>query len=104
VALVRAPEASVARMHEPAAARWIVFPRWRREGPVEVAQVRKPGAFLELARNGINYSIHGRRGFHATADLVDGCATYSLRYTKLDDAVSAFAALADRQAPTMRAP
>jgi HprK-related kinase A len=94
VALVRAPAASVQRMHEPAPPRWIVFPRWRDSGPTQVTPVRKPGAFLELARNGISYSIHGRRGFNATADLVENCDAFSIRYTDLDDAIAAFDALA----------
>jgi HprK-related kinase A len=94
VALVRAPAQSVGRMHEAAPPRWIVFPRWREGGTTEFAPVKRPGAFLELARNGINYSIHGRRGFNATADLVEGCDCLSIRYTDLDAAVAAFDRLA----------
>lgn len=102
VALVRAPDASVQRMHETAPPRWIVFPRWRAGGPLEVEPVRRPGAFLELARNGISYSLHGRRGFHATADLVEACDAFSIRYTGLDQAVAAIDAITKEPARATR--
>jgi HprK-related kinase A len=94
VALVRAPEESVRRMHEPARPRWIIFPQWRESGDVALGEVKKAGAFLHLARNGISYSVHGRRGFTATFDLVEACDCLSFRYTRLEDAIAAFDELA----------
>jgi len=96
VALLKAPEASVARMREGATPRWIIFPRWRAVGEVEIAPVGRAATFIELGRNGINLSIHGRRGFTLAADLVERCETLSLRYSGLDDAIAAFDALASR--------
>jgi len=94
VALVRPPVESVRRVGETALPRWIVFPRWVASAPAEFKPMSKARTCLTLAEQAFNYDIHGREGFEAVADLVDGCDCFEFSYGNLDDAVQAFADLA----------
>jgi HprK-related kinase A len=96
VALLRAPEESVRREKEPAEISWIVFPRWEKGARPALQPHSKASTVLDLARNGFNYEIHGRRGFDALADIVDRADCHAFTYGSLDDAVAAFDGLAAR--------
>jgi HprK-related kinase A len=96
VCLLRAPDESLARVAEPAVARWVIFPRWKADAPARLERLQKGAAMLELGIQSMNYSIHGERGFTLTADLVERCDTLRFEYSKLDDAVAAFDELAAR--------
>lgn len=90
IALMRPPEASLARVGEPATPRWIIFPRWQVDATPHFRPMSKSMAFLEIARNAMNYSIQGKMGFHTTAALMDLCDAYQFVYGRLDDAIGAF--------------
>jgi HprK-related kinase A len=94
VALVKAPVESVRRAVEPARPGWVIFPRYVAGAQPLLAGERKGAAFIELATNAFNYSIHGARGFTALADMVELCHCYRFTYSRLDDAVQVFEALA----------
>ena len=49
--------------------------------------------YIELGQNAFNYSVHGRRGFHLLADVMQRCACFNLRYSNLDEAIATFGAL-----------
>jgi HprK-related kinase A len=93
VALVKAPVESVDRVAEPARPGWIIFPRFVADASPRLADERKAVAFIDLATNAFNYSIHGRRGFTVVADMVDLCDCYRFTYSRLDDAVKVFDSL-----------
>ncbi|MDB5409101.1 MAG: hypothetical protein JWL84_4013 [Rhodospirillales bacterium] len=94
VALVKATADSVRRAGETAAAGWIIFPRFVPGAPPILERQSKAAAFIELATNAFNYSIHGKRGFTVVADVVETCECYRFTYCSLDDAVQVFASLA----------
>jgi HprK-related kinase A len=96
ICLLRAPEESMARVTEPATPRWVVFPRWKADASPRLERIPKGAAMLELGIQSMNYSIHGERGFHLTADLIERCDCLRFEYSKLDDAVAAFDELAAR--------
>ncbi|HEX2114260.1 MAG TPA: HprK-related kinase A [Alphaproteobacteria bacterium] len=93
VALLKAPAESVARAQETARPAWIVSPLWQRGALCELTPKSRADTMIELGQNAFNYSVHGRRGFHLLADAVERCACFDLRYSVLDEAVTAFAAL-----------
>ena len=93
LALLRAPADSVARVAEPARPAWVIFPRFKLGAETELTPHSKANALLELGRNAFNYSVHGRAGFVALADLVDRCACYDFCYSELDEAREVFARL-----------
>jgi HprK-related kinase A len=93
VALLKAPADSVARAQETARPAWIIAPRWERDAPCELTPKSRADAMIELGRNAFNYSVHGRRGFHLLADAVERCGCFDFRYSNLDEAIDAFAAL-----------
>lgn len=84
----------VARMHEPARPRWVVFPRFERDAAATLTPRPKADAMMELGRNAFNYAVLGREGFEALAGVIDACDTFDFRYGHLDDAVRVFDGLA----------
>lgn len=89
VAHVRPPRESVERAGETAAARWIVFPRWRKGAALEIEELPPSEAFMRLATNAFNYELHAERGFTTVRDLVAASRCFRLVYSDLDEAIAA---------------
>ncbi len=84
----------VRRMHAPAQARWVVFPRYV-AGAAPALTVRpKADAMMDLGRNAFNYPLLGLAGFEALAGVVSRSDCFSFSYSRLDDAIAVFDALA----------
>ncbi|MFT7775854.1 HprK-related kinase A [Roseateles sp.] len=96
LALMKAPAESVARIREPARPTWIVMPRYTAGAAPALTDVPKARMLLLLAEQAFNYDLHGRKGFEATADLVDSCDCLEFEYSSLDDAVQHIDQLAAR--------
>ncbi|MCB2099383.1 MAG: HprK-related kinase A [Rhodobacterales bacterium] len=94
VALLKAPSESVARKQEPARPAWIVFPKWQAGAEAAMTPRSKADTFLKIGENAFNYSTLGRTGFESLARVVDACACSDFIYSRLDDAVAHFEALA----------
>ena len=95
VAHVRPPEESIARMHESAPARWIVFPKWVPNAALRLEPLPRSEAFLLLASNAFNYEVLGETGFDAVTRLVENCECRKLVYSDFDSALSALNRLTD---------
>ena len=95
VAHVKPPTDSVRRQHEPAEARWLVFPSWQRDAKLELREVPRIDGFVQVATNAFNYEIHGAAGFETVRDLVGACRGFRLTYSNLEEAVEALTAMAD---------
>ena len=98
VAHMQVPGAQVRMMDMPAPAAWIVFPRWRAGAEARLAPRTRAQTLVELAGNCFNAATLGLEGFHRLGDLVHGCACYDFEYGELDDAITAFDALAEGHA------
>ncbi len=96
VALMRAPDASIARSREAAPIGWIIFPRWEKDAAARLAPWSKAAGLMEIAHNAMNYSLHGAAGFELLAAIFAASGCYRFTYGTLDDAVAAFAELAIR--------
>lgn len=96
VAHMRAPEGAIRRANETAAARWVIFPRYRAEANLEVTAVSKPEAVLRLADQCFNYAQLGAEAFHTLCAVVDASECFSLNYSRLPDAVEFFDQLSPR--------
>lgn len=93
VAHLKPPAESVARALEPALPRWVIFPRYLRGSVPSMEPLSKAAAFLRVADNAFNYATLGRHAFTTLGRVIDGCDCYEFTYSRLDDAVAAFAAL-----------
>lgn len=93
VALAKAPVESVRRIAEAARPGWIIFPRYVAGAAPTLEPEKKAAAFIDLADNAFNYSVHGSAGFKVTADMVELCDCYRFTYSRLDDAIRVFASL-----------
>jgi len=93
VAHLKPPSDSVARMHERAIARHIVFPRWRAGADATSSPHSKADAFIHAASHAFNYGELGELGFHLTARLLDRCDCRNFEYSELNDALDFFEGL-----------
>ncbi|WP_457420166.1 HprK-related kinase A [Roseateles sp. P5_E7] len=94
VALMAPSPASVAAMHRPANARWLVLPRYVPQAPAVLTPMQPSEAFMQIADNAMNYHILGRQGFDTVGALTDACAHHRFSYSRLDDAIRVFDDLA----------
>ncbi len=85
---VKAPLASVGRAAVPAAAGWIVFPRWSATQPAVFEAMPKAEAFLMLATNAFNYEMLGEAAFTAVRELVSTTRCFRLVYSDLERAIT----------------
>ena len=92
---MKAPAAHVARMHEPATPRWVIFPKYAPGAAATLAPHSRALSLLDLGSNSFNYTALGRAGFEALGRVVAGCDCYRFSYSHLDDAVAQFDALAE---------
>jgi HprK-related kinase A len=90
VAHLRPTPDSVARSLEKVSPRWVIFPRWRDGGRVQLTPHSRADAFLHTASHAFNYSTLGSLGFELNADLMDSCACFDFEYSRLEDAVRTF--------------
>jgi HprK-related kinase A len=90
VAHMRAPEDAVRRSSEPAAARWVVFPRYQPGADLESVPISKPESVLRLADQCFNYANLGAEAFHTLCEVVNGSDCLALTYSRLPDAVDYF--------------
>jgi len=96
---MRAPAEHVARMHESARPRWVIFPRWVAGSAPELTPRSRALSVLELGRNAFNYAQLGEQGFELLTDLVQDCDCHDFRYSSLADAVTLFDRLAEAARP-----
>lgn len=95
VAHLKPPFDSVARSAETARPAWIVFPKYAPGEAAVMTPLPRARAFMDLADNAFNFSLLGAAGFGAMADVVDRSDAFQFRYSVLDDAIAAFAQLAE---------
>ncbi|MGD2064113.1 MAG: HprK-related kinase A [Nitrospirota bacterium] len=100
VAHMGLPYGSIARGDTPARPAWIVFPRYQAGSDTSLAPRKKGETLLQVAQNGFNYSILGRRAFDLLTDTVGHCACYDFTYSRLAEAIDLFDALEPVAAPT----
>lgn len=99
VAHLRPPRDSVLRAGEPATVRRVIFPLYVAGARLQLTPRDPADAMLALARNAMTYDALGELGFDTLCGLVDGADCHDLRYSELEQAVSAFDRLALDTAP-----
>lgn len=91
VAHMQPPNESIAHAADTALPGWIVYPRYVAGAPARLQAWPKARAFMHMANNGFNYSLHGAAGFDALSRLVDGSICHEFTYSDLDEAIALFA-------------
>ena len=99
VALMGPPADSARRVAESALPAWIVFPRYRAGAQPTFESCGKARACWMLAEQSFNYHMHGKAGFEALTQLVDGCDCVHFSYGDLDAAIRAFNDLTETTTP-----
>lgn len=100
---MKVPAESVALAREPAAPRFVVFPKYVPGAPAKLEPRPKGESFMRLVENSFNYSILGREGFSLMGGLIERCACYEFSYGDLRDAVAIFDELASSARKTTKA-
>ena len=98
IAYATAPTQSVLQANEHAVPAWVVFPQYSGDALAELRPLSRGRAFMALVDNAFNYSVHGRAGFNAVANLIDRCECHEFYYRSLPEAVLLF----DRLSRTAR--
>lgn len=93
VALLRPPQQSVLRTHEPARPHWIVLPKYSAGADPTLLPHSRARTFMLIADQSFNYNIQGELGFDAIGKLVGQAQCYEFTYSRLDDAIQVFDAL-----------
>jgi len=96
VALMRAPDESVARGNEAALPAWVIFPQYTAGAATTLEPMDEATLFMEVARNAFNYSILAQPGFHALGRLCDQVQGYRFSYSQLDEALALMSRLTPR--------
>lgn len=94
VALMRAQDDSLERVDEVAPVRWIVFPRWRAGDAARFTLFSKAVSLIEISHRAMNYSLHGAQSFTLLGKILEKSDCYHFAYGDLNEAASAFDALA----------
>lgn len=94
VGLLRAPADSVRRAGEAVAPHAVVFPQWEADAPATLEPLPRARLFMRVADNAFNYTLLGARGFATLAGLAERSAGYAFRYSRLEEALDIFDALA----------
>jgi len=93
IAHMKAPTDSINRATEAASATWVIFPKYQADSTTRLDPLPQSRAFMRVADNAFNYSLLGVRGFETLSALIGHCLCYDFTYSKLDEAMAAFAAL-----------
>lgn len=93
VAHLRATALSLETSQMQATPRWLIFPSYVAGSALELHPMGKAEALVELARNAFNLPVLGGKGLDALAAVVERSDCFSLRYSRLDDAIAQFDAL-----------
>lgn len=89
VAHVIPPADSIQRSDETAKPRWLVFPRWIAGASLSLEPLPKTEAFFMVATNAFNYEVLDQVSFNLVSAMVDQSDSYTLCYSKLDEAIAA---------------
>ena len=93
VAHVQPPADSLARREELARPAWIVFPTFSADSPLRLEPLSKGRALMRVADSSFNYNVLGAEGFRAAGDLVDSCSSFTLSYSRFEEAIATIEAL-----------
>ncbi|MGB8181735.1 MAG: HprK-related kinase A, partial [Stellaceae bacterium] len=80
VALMRAPDNSLARVDEVAPVGWVVFPRWRAGDAARFTPFSKAAGLIEIGHHAMNYSLHGAQGFSLLSEILEKSGCYRFAY------------------------
>ena len=89
----------VARQHETAVPRLIVFPRWRAGSPPLLTPLSQRDALVAMIRNSVNFDLLGEAGVRTMTHMVGRCPAYVFEYDDLDAACACLAATVDQGPP-----
>lgn len=95
IAHMKPPADSVARAAEVARPGWIIFPKYEAGAATSLVPISPAHGLMRLADNAFNYSALGLQGFQTVAGVVDACEIYDFTYSRNDEAIAAFDALAE---------
>lgn len=97
VSHMKAPSDHVQRVGDRARPRWVIFPKYATGATAELTVRSKANSMLELGRNSFNYTVLGLTGFEILADVISASDCYDFTYSQLEEAVSVFDRLAEKE-------
>ena len=91
VAHLRPPESSINLQTQKAnKIQWIIFPHYQSGSRLLFKKINKSYAFLELAKQAMNYSVLGETGFKVLKTIISNAQVYDFTYSQLTEAIHHF--------------
>jgi HprK-related kinase A len=87
IAYVRPPSAAIKRWNERIPIRYVLFPKFQKDGDISVEPVSQAACLARLMANTFNVGLLGHVGFSALANVVAGTQANDLIYGNLDMAL-----------------
>lgn len=87
---IKPPESSILDKSEKAHIKWIVFPKFELDSPLEVSELSKAQALIQIAGETFNYGMLGLKGFTTLKKIVSNCDIINFKYSNLYDAIEWF--------------
>ena len=95
VAHMQVPLQSVQHAHQCCEPGWLVLPKYQANQAASLEPMTPGIALMSAVNNAFNYSVQGSKGFYALTRLLTRYPSYQFQYSEINDALSAFAKLAD---------
>jgi len=90
---IRPPKLSIELQGVECPVAWVIFPKYEEDAETELTIKSKAKSLMDVADNSFNYSRLGVIGFDVLKNIIEGADCYQFRYSQLDEAIDAFAAL-----------
>nr|WP_242521515.1 HprK-related kinase A [Motiliproteus sp. SC1-56] len=74
----------------PIAPKWLVFPKYQPGSKLTLTPLTPDEALIRCINESFNFNALGATGFEALTRLITHCESYTLVYSKLDDALNLF--------------
>jgi len=78
-----------------APAKWMVFPRWTKDAPLQFDSLPKAHGYMMLASNSFNYELLGEQAFQTLKIISEQSQCFRLEYSDLDAALAALDRMAE---------
>lgn len=87
IAYLAAPSSAIENDQVAVMPRAVIFPTYESGASLRSDEWPKAAGLGRIALYSVNYTLLGRAGFEALADLVDRCTIRTVTYSSLDDAI-----------------
>lgn len=99
ICYLRPPADSLEEMMTPVKPRLVIHPVYMPGGRPDIKPLTRTMAFFRLVRSSANYGDVGEAAFRALARISEGCQSYEITYSSLEEAIGLVNRIVDENLP-----